>query len=109
MHDISIPLVNVSMRRRYTMKMEVILIGSTHYEKSGKEILGELRVVEGEMTVAHRQTSKANAIYSNRLFIIVAIPAHREAHKDQIKHVANTVEWKAQYFLPNRVEAIVLD
>jgi hypothetical protein len=59
--------------------------------------------------LTHRQTSKANAIHSNRLFIIVAIPAHREEHKDEIKNVANTVEWKAHYFLQNRVEAIVLD
>jgi hypothetical protein len=43
--------------------------------------------------LTHRQTSKANAIHSNRLFIIVA----------------NTVEWKAHCFLQNRVEAIVLD
>jgi hypothetical protein len=91
------------------MKLEVISIDSTHYEESGKEILRELRVVQGQMPVAHRQTSKANAIYGNRLFIVLTIPAHREAHKDQIKHVANTVEWKAQCFLPNRVEAVVLD
>lgn len=54
MHDISIPYVNVKMRCRYTMKMEVILVDSTHYEKRGKEILGELCVVQGEMPVACR-------------------------------------------------------
>jgi hypothetical protein len=54
MHDISISLVNVKMRCRNTMKMEVNLVHSTHYEKSGKEILGELRVVQGEMPVACR-------------------------------------------------------
>lgn len=54
MHDISIPYVNVKMRCRYTMKMEVILVDSTHYEKRGKEILGELCVVQGDMPVACR-------------------------------------------------------
>jgi hypothetical protein len=42
------------MRRWYIMKLEVISIDSTHYEESGKEILRELRVVQGQMPVACR-------------------------------------------------------
>ena len=43
------------------------------------------------------------------MILVLAVLAHYELDENQFSHVTYAVEWQAEFFLPNRVESVILD
>ncbi len=52
------------------------------------------------------QTSERCAMYTNQSLIFLV---HRNSNKDKVLHIAHTIKWDANFFTPDRIEAVVLD
>lgn len=79
------------------------------YKERRKEVLRELGVMQGEVSVSVIQAAQTATVNSKRLLVIFVLLLHSEPYKDEIHHIAHTIKWQAQPLLPYRIEAVVLD
>ena len=54
------------------------------------------------------QTAEADAVHRERLVVVLVLLLDGEADEDEVRHVADEIEWKGDLLLPHRVEPVVL-
>jgi len=78
------------------------------HKESREQVLRHLCIMKRKMPISLLQTPQTSTIHGKRLLLGPFMP-NRKAHKHQVHHITHAVKRKVNVFLPNGVEAVVLD